>query len=280
MRVRGFAKVNLSLQVRGRDDSGFHPLRSLVQSIAWADLLTVGWADDDDAFAIDGDLEAEASNLAWRAAVAVRRASGSSRPMSVHLQKRIPVSAGLGGGSADAAAALVAAGDLFAVDAAVLDGLAPDLGSDVLFCLLGGSAWMEGRGDRIHPARLRDGWALAVAVPPFPLSTAAVYRRWDEMDGPGGNPIASRHLPPALRDHAPLVNDLLPAARDLRPELGDWMAAVAGVWGRPVLMTGSGPAVFAFFADADEAADALPHVPESRAVWAGLPIAHGWEREA
>lgn len=279
MIVAGFAKVNLTLQVRARDASGYHPLRSLVQSIGWSDRITLEPAEDEDDFTVDGPLEAEPSNLAWRAADAVRRHAGVRRPMRLHLEKQIAVAAGLGGGSADAAAALVAAGDRFRVPMADLEAIAPDLGSDVPFCLRGGAAWMEGRGERVTPERLRSDWALAVAVPPFELATASVYRRWDEMDGPGGPRLAGRHLPPSLRHHAPLVNDLLPAALDLRPDLGDWMATLSRTWERPVLMTGSGPACFALFADEEEAGDAVGDVPDARATWAGPPVPHGWQRE-
>lgn len=278
MTVLGYAKVNLSLQVRARDASGYHPLRSLVQSIGWADRVRLDSADDEDAFTVDGPLEAEPSNLAWRAADAVRRRAGARRPMHLHLDKRIAVAAGLGGGSADAAAALVAAGDRFRVPAADLAALAPGLGSDVPFCLAGGSAWMEGRGERITAERLALDWAIAVAVPPFELATVAVYRRWDDLDGPGGPRLAGRHLPPALRHHAPLINDLVPAALDLRPDLGDWMSALGRTWERPILMTGSGPACFALFADEDEARDAATQVSDARATWAGTPVERGWER--
>lgn len=277
MIVSGFAKLNLSLQVRARDASGFHPLRSLVQSVGWADDVALEGSDED-VFTVAGDLQASDSNLAWLAADAVRRRQGVRAPMAMHLEKRIAVAAGLGGGSADAAAALVAAGDLLGAPAGVLEAIAPELGSDVPFCLMGGSAWVEGRGERLVPARLAAGWSVAVAVPPFELSTAAVYRRWDELDGPGGVATIGRHLPPALREHAPLVNDLLPAALDLRPELGDWMSGLRAAWQRAVLLTGSGPGVFAFFADDEEATDALGAVSGARALWAGGPVGTGTSR--
>ncbi len=270
MKVSAFAKVNLSLRVRRRDSTGYHPLRSLVQSIDWTDHLTLEAADEDD-FRVTGDLSAEEDNLAWRAVGAVRTTLGVRRPVSLHLDKRIAVAAGLGGGSADAAAALVAAVRLLGGPADLPERLAPDLGSDVPFCLVGGTAWMEGRGESITSVPLATDYALAVAVPPFELVTAAVYRRWDELGEPVAPALEARHLPPTLRDIDELGNDLLLAARDLRPGLGDWMAELAEVWQRPVLLTGSGPACFAFFADEDEAASASRAVLDARAVWAGSP---------
>lgn len=270
MRVSAFAKVNLSLRVRRRDATGYHPLRSLVQSIGWADQLTLEAAEDDD-FRVTGDLPAEDDNLAWRAVAAVRTTLGVRRPVSLHLDKHIAVAAGFGGGSADAAAGLVAAVRLLGGAADLAERLAPDLGSDVPFCLVGGTAWMEGRGEVITAVPLRPDYALAVAVPRFELPTAAVYRRWDEMEEPDGAAVTGRHLPPSLRQFEELGNDLLPAARSLRPELGDWIEALEQTWQRRVLLTGSGPGCFGFFADEAEAAAAAAAVRDARAVWAGVP---------
>ncbi len=274
MIVDGFAKVNLSLRVRPRDDTGFHPVHSLVQSVGWWDRLTLERSDDD-AFSIDGDLPAEEDNLAWRAVEAVRADAGVHQRWSLHLDKRIAVAAGLGGGSADAAAALVAATRLLRAAPGTSERLAPGLGSDVAFCLVGGTAWMAGRGEVITSVPLSPDYAVAIAVPPFELSTAAVYRHWDEMDGPFGPAFGGRSLPPSLRGFDDLANDLLPAALDLRPELGDWMDSLAERWDRPVHLTGSGPACFSFFADEEEAVGALGPVQGARAAWAGVPVETG-----
>lgn len=274
MIVDGFAKINLSLRVRSRDDSGYHPLRSLVQSVGWWDRLTLERSDDD-AFTIDGDLPAEEDNLAWRAVEAVRADAGSRQRWSLHLHKRIAVAAGLGGGSADAAAGLVAATRLLRSPAGTAERLAATLGSDVPFCLMGGTAWMEGRGEILTEVPLRSDYALAIAVPSFELATAAVYRRWDEMEGPTGPTFGGRNLPPSLRGLDDLANDLLPAALDLRPDLGDWMDDLAERWDRAVHLTGSGPACFAFFADEDEAESAVETVTGARSTWAGRPVGFG-----
>ena len=274
MIVSVFAKVNLSLRVQARDGSGYHPLRSLVQSIGWTDRVTVETAESDD-FRITGDLPAEEDNLAWRAVNAVRTALTTRRPLDVHLEKSIAVAAGLGGGSADAAGGLVAATGVLRGPAELPALLAPTLGSDVPFCLLGGTAWMEGHGETITPVPLRPDYALAVAVPPFQLATAAVYRHWDEMGEPQGVTVTGRDLPPSLRGFDELGNDLLPAARSLRPELGDWIEELEQQWERRVLLTGSGPGCFGFFSNEDEAADAAGAVAGARAVWSGVPSGVG-----
>jgi 4-diphosphocytidyl-2-C-methyl-D-erythritol kinase len=275
MRAEAFAKVNLSLRVGARDASGRHPLHSLAQSIDWADRMALEPAPAD-SFAVTGlSVPTDASNLAWRAVEAARAASTRPAPVALSLDKRIPPAAGLGGGSADAAGALVLAAAMFGVPDR--DRLAPGLGADVPFCLLGGTAWMEGYGERLTPLPPLAGFWLAVAVPPFEVSTGAAYARWDELDGPGGPAVSGRDLPPELRSFEPLVNDLVPAARSLAPGLGDWAADLSRLWGRVLLMSGSGPAHFAFFPTASEAEAAAGAVTDSRGTRACLPVPQGWQ---
>ncbi|OFW67567.1 MAG: 4-(cytidine 5'-diphospho)-2-C-methyl-D-erythritol kinase [Actinobacteria bacterium RBG_16_68_21] len=277
--LRAFAKLNLSLRVRSRDAAGFHPIRSLVQSIDWFDDVAVERAEDADAIEVMGAEEVPAGedNLAWRAVAALRSAVSARVPLRVVLTKRIPAAAGMGGGSADAAAALVGAAAALGVFADTVRRLAPDLGADVPFCLTGGTAWMEGRGERLTPARMAADYVVAVAVAPFTLATGEVYRRWDALDEPRGASMDSRFLPPSLRHVDDLGNDLTPAAVALRPELADWLADLARLWERPVLMTGSGPAAFALFGDRPEAEDAAAAVRFARASEAALPIDRGWD---
>ena len=276
--ARAFAKVNLSLRVRSPDASGYHPLRSLAQSVDWADDLELAEAEDDELVVTGAQLPAGEDNLAWRAVLAVRNDTAVRKPVRLALDKRIAVAAGLGGGSADAAAALVLATEVFAAGDGTAERLAPGLGADVPFCLVGGLAWLEGRGERISPV---DGWAadfaLAIVVPPFELATAAVYEMWDRLEGPLGDEIDGRDLPPSLRRHGPFANDLLPAALRLAPDLGDWRADLARRWTRPVSLSGSGPALFAYFIDRDEAEDAVRVTPGARAAVAAEPCARGTE---
>jgi 4-diphosphocytidyl-2-C-methyl-D-erythritol kinase len=281
MMLEAFAKVNLSLRVGSRHASGMHPLRSLVRSVDWCDDVRLAPADAD-AVTVTGDPEvpADEGNLAWRAVEAVRAAAPGRRPLALSLLKRIPSEAGLGGGSADAAAALVLAARLAGLPVPERDALAPGLGADVPFCLVGGAAWMEGYGERLSPATASDDFALAVVVPPLRLATAAVYRRWDELGEPEGPAPAERGLPVSLRDAGPFGNDLFAAAVHIAPELGDWAADLAQRWGVPVAMSGSGPALFGYFPTLDEAAEAAAAAPPgARAARGCAPVAMGW-REA
>lgn len=256
------AKVNISLLVGAPDSSGMHPIRSLVQTIEWCDLLAVEEGDDD-RLEVDGaDLPDGRDNLVWKAVNALEARFEGRRPaLDLRLTKRIPVAAGLGGGSADAAAALAAVGGLLRSSGETLRAAAETVGADVPFALRGGTAWMEGYGERLSSLPPLEGFALGVVVAPVELSTPLVYRTWDELGGPVGVELDPRGIPPVLRDMGPLRNDLTAAARSLHEELADWATELAEAWGRPVAMSGSGPAHVAFFADLDEAAAAVGETP-------------------
>lgn len=255
------AKLNLSLQVRSVDRNGYHPLRSLVQTVEWVDVLEVSTGDDERLLVEGADIDPGEDNLVWKA---VRALVGRpDRPrLDMVLRKAIPDAAGLGGGSSDAAAALEATARVFGVPRGQLAEVAASVGSDVPFFLTGGSAWMEGRGERLSEVRPLSGFGVAIAVPRIHLSTPQVFRTWDEMGEPRATGVGGRHLPPSLREHGELANDLLAAALQLAPELGDFMSHVSDVWGRPVAMSGSGSAVFGYFAGPDEAVDAAQAIRE------------------
>lgn len=277
MAAEAFAKVNLGLVVDSRAADGYHPIASLAQSVSWSDRLELRAAEADD-FIADG-MEASESNMAWRAVLAARAGAASRRPVVLRLEKRLPVAAGLAGGSADAAAALAMTARLLRVSQVDLSAIAAELGSDVPFCLSGGLAIMEGRGERLTPQPARGGYALGLVVPPVELPTPAVYERWDHMEQPAGEAMPDSALPPPLRDYAPLRNDLQPAAESLAPEVADWRSDLQRRWGRPVAMTGSGPTLFGYFLDEDEAASAIADRPDgARAAQAAVPVSQGWRR--
>lgn len=270
------AKVNLSLRVRSRDAGGLHPLVSLVQSISWRDRLAIEESDEDRLEVEGADLPVGRDNLIWKAVDALRGEAGLTAPVAFSLVKRTPPAAGLGGGSADAAAALL----LYAGHVGhrqSLDAVAASVGADVPFCLHGGLRWMEGYGERLSgPLRSADDYWVAVAVPPFELSTPRVYAAWDGLGEPAGTVIPVAAVPPSLRQHGPMVNDLYPAAVSLQPALDDWRAELAARWDRPVMLSGSGPSLFAFFADRVEAEEAVRLIPgEARATAAARPLDHG-----
>jgi 4-diphosphocytidyl-2-C-methyl-D-erythritol kinase len=247
-------KLNLSLLVEPPAPSGYHPLNSLVQTIEWCDTLEVEAADDDaDQVTVDGaDIDPD-DNLVLKALREVRRHIRVA-PQTIRLSKVLPIAAGLGGGSSDAAATLLVTGE--GLEREVLVGIAGEVGADVPLFLTGGTLRMGGFGEQIESLRSLGGFAFAVAVPEFGLVSAEVYRRWDELGGPVGEELPQASAPPQLRVQMPLRNDLLPAALSIEPGLGEFMAELRTVWGTAVAMTGSGSACFGYFPTLDEAADA------------------------
>jgi 4-diphosphocytidyl-2-C-methyl-D-erythritol kinase len=269
------AKLNLDLRILGMQRDGYHRLRSLAQAIDCCDTLEAETSDDDRLDVFGGPIPGE--NLVWRAVESLRARSGNRTPLHLSLSKRIPVAAGLGGGSADAAATLLLVGGMLNMD--TVDDLAGSLGADVPFFLRGGLAMMEGRGERLSRLPLTVDYAVGVVTPTFHLSTADVFRAWDHVGNAKVRAVRAAAVPPSLREYAPFINDLEPASRSLAPDLGDWIADLEALWERPVLLTGSGPTLFAFFVDLDEARSAVASAP-GRATFAAQPIDVGVRMES
>ena len=190
------AKVNLSLLVGSAGADGYHPIESLVQTVEFCDSLSVEESDEDSFIVIGADLDEE-DNLVVGALRSVRDRVFVP-PVAMQLDKRIPLGAGLGGGSSDAAAMLLAATGLARQPTSLAEDLAPGLGSDVPLFLIGGSIQVSGYGEVIESQRPLEGFAIAIAVPGFELATADVYRKWDRMQGPAGKEAPTRSLPGAL----------------------------------------------------------------------------------
>jgi 4-diphosphocytidyl-2-C-methyl-D-erythritol kinase len=224
IRAIAHPKLTLSLRVLGTRDDGFHEIEALTVSLSGpCDLIDIAPADVT-TLAVEGplaaDVPADSSNLVWRAADAL------GQPLALRVHKWIPSGAGLGGGSADAAAVLTAMGGTIEMGAA--------LGSDVPFCMRGGAAWMRGRGEVVEPTTVPPLHFLVV-VPGFPCSTPSVYRAWDELGGPSGREMELRGLPP-------LANDLEPAAEHVEPRVRAFREHIESETGRPAFMAGSGSA--------------------------------------
>ena len=257
MRAHAFAKVNLTLAVYPRSADGYHPIRGIFQSVSLADELILEPSSEDSIAVEGGEAPEDETNLAWLALDAARRNARVRSPVALTIKKRIPSGAGLGGGSADAAATLGLMSERLGIGKDEIEDLAESLGADVPFSLVGGTKLVEGRGQRLGAADPMGEFALAVVVPPFGLATPEVFAEWDRLDCPNGEVMDTRHLPPSLRDGPPIRNDLLPAAVSLDPRVGEWRAEVAQKWSTGVAMTGSGSALFAFFATLDEAESAV-----------------------
>lgn len=271
------AKLNLSLHVRRMDSSGRHPVRGLTLSIDRNDILDMAPAGSDHLEIHGADLPTGDQNLVWKAVSALRSGQTDSSPARFELWKRIPVAAGLAGGSSDAAAALLLYRNLVGRDGADLIRSAAAIGADVSFCLRGGLRWIGGYGEQIGDRLDQDDdFVLVVAVPPFMIETAPVYSAWDRLGEPEGRTASGTDIPPGIRRHGPLVNDLYPAAVSIEPDLDDWRVELERRWDRPVLMSGSGPSLYAFFSDQTEAGEGLDLVPgEARDAFVAPPQDRG-----
>jgi len=259
--IRAHAKINLDLRVLGRRRDGYHDLRTVFQAVALHDTLVC--VRRPGAFALDSPrpgIPLDERNLVWQAAAALWKwagRTGTADGVSVRLEKRIPVQAGLGGGSSDAAAALVALARLWdlAVPADGLHDLASTLGSDVAFFLEGGTAVGGGRGE--HLVRLADigpVWVV-LAQPPAGIPTADAYG-WFDADR-GLAPGERRDVMEAWAGLGDVsVNDLEAPVLARHPEIRLLKQRLIAAGAARAAMSGSGSAVFGLFDDratADEA---------------------------
>jgi 4-diphosphocytidyl-2-C-methyl-D-erythritol kinase len=261
--LRAPAKLNLCLYLGPRRDDGLHELCSLTDALTLSDRVVIGDArlDEVRCAGVDGP------NLAARALEALRERGWSRSPLSVEIEKRIPIAAGLGGGSADAAAVLRLARD----EVDDLEGLAAELGADVPVQLDPGRALVRGAGERVERLERSEEYAVVLIPAKAGLATADVYAEADRL-GLGRGRSQLDALGERLRDAAgggasPLAylelleNDLQPAALSLRPEIGDAIETLESAGAARGLITGSGPTAFGLFGDlatADRAAASLP----------------------
>lgn len=262
--VKAFAKVNLDLRVVGTRTDGYHELRTVFQTIALHDTIEVE--------AIDGPLRLtcdapgvplDAGNLVWRAARSLWAAidrPGEPHGVAIRIAKTIPLQSGLGGGSADAAAGLLALARLWGgVPPEVVREVAAGLGADVPFFLTGGTALGLGRGEEIYPLVDMPAHAVVLVTPPFGVSTVEAYRWYDEDRAAGLKepPRELQRLPvPWPSRAAQMINDLEPPVVRRHPEIG-WLRTLLREAGAVAsAMSGSGSAVFGLFAQRAAAARA------------------------
>lgn len=236
MTLQSYAKINWSLRITGRRADGFHDLETVFQTISLHDTLTITPADRASVTCSDPTIPTDESNLALRAALAV----GEHR-VAIHIEKRIPAGGGLGGGSSNAAATLIALGRPD-------PDIALSLGSDVPFFLVGGTAYATGRGEVLTPLPPMAGIPLLLVLPEERVMTKEAFARITRYSQPLGID--------AYRDFANFTNDfeepvfaMLPRLRELKQRLLDAGARWAG-------MSGSGSTIVGAF-DSAEARDAV-----------------------
>jgi len=273
------AKLNLYLRVVGRRADGYHLLDSLVAFCDLADTIAVAPAGDL-TLSIDGPLagaianEPVDANLVLRAARALAGRAGVAPKAAIRLTKRIPVAAGLGGGSADAAATLLALVDLWrvAMPEEELFDLAASLGADVPMCLAGRPAQVSGIGERVGPAAALPRCAVVLVNPGTPLPTPPVFAAYARA-------VASHSIAAPIDTASADVstlgrlleargNDLTDAARSVVPAIADVLGELSGTRGcRIAQMSGSGATCFALYDDPDAAEVARAVISRDQPAW-------------
>ncbi len=279
------AKVNLSLRVKAKRPDGYHDIETIFQAIDLWDEIEAEPAPDLSLTCDDPAIPADGTNLVLRAAARLREGARVSAGARLQLKKGIPAGAGLGGGSSDAAGALLLLRRLWGLD---LDGtalgeIASDLGADVPFFLTGGTALGTGRGDRIESLPFAGPIPIAIGHPPFGISTAEVYRA---LTPPNADVSVAR-----LSIDLPGGTDLESAGNDLEtvvfrrwPELLAFRDALLAAGAKTALLCGSGSSVFGIF-DTEEAlegaSDGLAarfpgfRVVRTRAIESGARVTEG-----
>jgi 4-diphosphocytidyl-2-C-methyl-D-erythritol kinase len=257
LNVRPTAKINLTLRVGALGADGFHDVRTLLQSIGLADAMTVSARRGPFAFVCRAPgVPADESNIVWRAARALWTAAGREgepRDAHIRLEKSIPAQAGLGGGSADAAAALTALNVIWEMRLSRKDlhKVAATLGADVPFFLMGGTAVGTGKGDELYPADDVNRLGVVIVKPSFGVSTADAYRWLDEDRAAGITAPATERLRDVHvgweTDPLVLTNDLEGPVARRHPEILEVIESCYKEGAMAAAMTGSGSAVFGLF---------------------------------
>ena len=268
MQVQAYAKLNLALDILGKREDGYHELQMVMQSISLADTLTItpgaGRMDTNLSY-----LPADGRNLAQAAAAAFRNATGLDLQVDISIQKRIPVCAGLAGGSSDAAAVLRALNQHTRAGLSLerLAEIGAEVGSDVPYCVVGGTALAEGRGERLTPLPPLPFCYVAVCKPPFPISTPQLFARVDTKkivrrpDIQGLTSALERgDLPDAARRMYNVFEDVLEPRR--RAQIDAIKAQMIDCGALGASMTGSGPTVFGLFQEERAARQAVQALRE------------------
>ncbi|HKA22855.1 MAG TPA: 4-(cytidine 5'-diphospho)-2-C-methyl-D-erythritol kinase [Blastocatellia bacterium] len=251
--VRSYAKINWTLDVLHKREDGYHELRTIYQTVSLHDTISVTeTAGPIDIICDDSRVPCDDTNLAFRAVGALREALGIVNGARIEINKRIPVAAGLGGGSSNAAATLLAVGKLWQIDIGYgeLVKIAASLGSDVPFFLIGGTALGIGRGEEVYPIEQVNSEHLLLVNPGFAVSTPEAYARLSRLTRPkAALNIHFTLLAAKGISDLPLVatNDLEEVVIATHQEIAEVKRRLVSLGARHALMSGSGATVFGVF---------------------------------
>jgi 4-diphosphocytidyl-2-C-methyl-D-erythritol kinase len=285
LRLRAFAKVNFALDVLGLRADGYHEISTVMQSISLADEVELRHAAGGFYLSLEpeeveiGPQERNTAYLAWKA---LQRLSGKELPVKVTLRKEIPAGAGLGGGSANAAAVLVGLNELFGFGLRLdeLRGIGTRIGADVPFCISGGTAMGEGVGEILTPLPAPPAHHLVVAKPSRSADTGKIYHAFDEARTESTHsvePVVSALRSGSLPTLAAAVdNDLAPVTRGIIPEVARLERALLASGALGASMSGSGTAVYGIFYD-EKAAGIAKDTVDAPFIGVYEPISRGVE---
>lgn len=273
MQIRSYAKINWTLEVLFKREDGYHELRTIYQTVSLHDTLTIIETGDGIEVACnDPRVPSDETNLAFKAAALLREAAGIQKGARIEIEKRIPVAAGLGGGSSNAATTLLALTKLWKVeiDEQELIRIAASLGSDVPFFLIGGTALGVGRGEAVYPVEQIVSEHLLLVNPGFAVSTRDAYQKLSRLT----RPEPALNIPFTLLaakgiSGLPLEarNDLEEVVLTAHPEIAEVKRRLVGLSARLALMSGSGATVFGVF-DNSQMTERAESVMRGAGYWA------------
>ncbi len=265
IKLNAYAKINLTLDIIGTRNDGYHLLSSVMQSLSLCDEVFVKKSDKITIFCDRDDVPCDERNIAFKAAVKFFEYTKIKSGAEIHLKKAIPSQAGLGGGSADGAAVLIALNFLY--DAALSEGalclIGSQVGADIPFCLKGGTLLAEGIGEMLSPLPSLNDCYIVIAKPDFGIDTKAAYRAFDEaLEVPDcKTPEFVKALGGKLNDIAPKVNNMFEVCLN-NPQIEAIKVKLLSHGALGASMSGSGSAVFGIFDNLERANECCKHLKE------------------
>lgn len=260
-RVNAYAKINLFLDILGKRDDGYHEVSMIMQTIKLADYLALEEYEENILLCSHQFLPVNDSNLALKALLLMQEIFPQIPKVKILLEKHIPIAAGLAGGSADAAAVITGLNELFSLkqSPAQLAQIGARLGSDIPFCLLGGTALAEGRGEKMTTLPDLPHFYLVLVKPKIGLSTAGVYKSLVPADY-ATHPDSAKYITAIQRGDTSyitsnLYNTLEKSAFRLQPQVGEIKNEFKRLGANYTLMSGSGSTIFSLFEDKTAAWD-------------------------
>ena len=269
--IKAYAKINLGLDVVGKLPNGYHEVRMVMQTVGICDILTLEKTESGITFTTDSkELPADENNLVYKAAKLMMEKYNIQEGVRIHLQKNIPISAGMAGGSTDAAAAMKGISRLFGLEASMeeLFDLGVSIGADVPYCVMGGTALAEGIGEKLTPLEMAPECYVLVAKPDINVSTKFVYEHLDmttikqHPDIDGMVEAVNKGSLQGILDR--MENVLETVTISTYPIIGDIKRRMKELGAVNSLMSGSGPTVFGIFLEERAAQSAMEQIRQEK----------------